>query len=408
MNFEFDVEKIRADFPILHQEVNGQPLVYLDNAATTQKPNAVIDALCDYYRFDNSNVHRGAHALADRATVKFEASREKTAQFINASSVQEIIWTRGTTESINLVAASWGSTNLTSGDRILVSAMEHHANIVPWQLIAAQMGAVVDVIPVDADGVLDMAAFTSMLDSRVKMVSIGHVSNALGSINPIEEIIELAHGVGSKVLVDGAQGISHWAVDVQSLNCDFYAFSAHKMFGPTGLGVLYGKRELLEAMPPYQSGGEMIETVSFSGTTFNKLPYKFEAGTPDIAGVIAFGAALDYLSALNRPAALAHEQALLAYAEQKAVSCEGLRIIGRSSHKASVFSFLIDGIHPADLGVLLDKQGVAVRTGNHCAQPIMAQFRIPGTVRASFSFYNTFDDVDRLFAAIEKAKLFLL
>lgn len=407
-NTAFDVEKIRADFPILHQQVNGQPLVYLDNAATTQKPNAVIDAISDYYRTDNSNVHRGAHALADRATLKFEAAREKVAQFLNAPAAKQIIWTRGTTESINLVAASWGKTNLQPGDRILVSAMEHHANIVPWQLIAQTTGASVEPIPVDAQGVINMSAFESMLDARVKMVAVGHVSNAMGTINPIEKMIVLAHAVGARVLIDGAQAVSHWAVDVQKLNCDFYVFSAHKLFGPTGLGVLYGKEDLLESMPPYQGGGEMIETVSFAGTTFNQLPYKFEAGTPDIAGAIGLGAAIDYVQSLDRIAAAEHEQALLAYAEEKARATAGLTLVGTAPHKTSVMSFLIEGAHPADVGVLLDKQGVAVRTGNHCAQPIMDQFAIPGTVRASFSFYNTFAEVDRLFVAIEKAKTFLV
>lgn len=404
----FNVEKIRADFPILHQEVNGQPLVYLDNAATTQKPNAVIEAIGNYYRTDNSNVHRGAHALADRATVKFEAVREKVAQFLNAASARQIIWTRGTTESINLVAASWGKTFLQAGDRILVSAMEHHSNIVPWQLVAAATGAKVEAIPVDGNGNINMLAFDSMLDAHVKMVAVGHVSNAMGTINPVEKIITLAHAVGARVLIDGAQAVSHWAVDVQALNCDFYVFSAHKLFGPTGLGVLYGKEDLLNSMPPYQGGGEMIETVSFVGTTFNQLPYKFEAGTPDIAGAIGMGAAIDYLNGIDRKAAAAHEQALLNYAEEKARSTAGLKLVGAAAHKASVMSFLIEGAHPADVGVLLDKQGIAVRTGNHCAQPIMDQFGIPGTVRASFSFYNTFDEVDRLFAAIEKAKTFLL
>ena len=404
----FDVEKIRADFPILHQEVNGQPLVYLDNAATTQKPNVVIDAISHYYRTDNSNVHRGAHALADRATVKFEAVRTKVAEFLNAPDAKQIIWTRGTTESINLVAASWGSANLKTGDRILISAMEHHSNIVPWQLVAQATGAVVEIIPVDATGTINILAFDAMLDARVKMVEVGHVSNAMGTINPIEKIITLAHAVGSRVLIDGAQAVSHWAVDVQKLNCDFYVFSSHKLFGPTGLGVLYGKRDLLESMPPYQSGGEMIETVSFAGTTFNQLPYKFEAGTPDIAGVIGFGAAIDYLTSIDREAAAAHEQALLLYAEKKALTTDGITLIGTAVHKTSVMSFILSGAHPADVGVLLDKQGVAVRTGNLCAQPIMDQFGIPGTVRASFSFYNTFAEVDRLFAAIEKAKTFLL
>lgn len=404
----FDVETIRADFPILHQQVNGQPLVYLDNAATTQKPNAVIDAISDYYRTDNSNVHRGAHALADRATVKFEAAREKVAQFLNAPAAKQIIWTRGTTEGINLVAASWGKTNLQPGDRILVSAMEHHSNIVPWQLIAQTTGAKVEPIPVDANGNINMLAFDAMLDAHVKMVAVGHVSNAMGTINPIEKIITLAHAVGARVLIDGAQAVSHWAVDVQKLNCDFYVFSAHKLFGPTGLGVLYGKEDLLNAMSPYQGGGEMIETVSFAGTTFNQLPYKFEAGTPDIAGAIGLGAAIDYLNSIDRTAAAAHEQALLNYAEEKARATAGLKLVGTAAHKTSVMSFLLEGAHPADVGVLLDKQGIAVRTGNHCAQPIMDQYGIPGTVRASFSFYNTFAEVDRLFAAIEKAKTFLL
>jgi cysteine desulfurase/selenocysteine lyase len=404
----FDVEKIRADFPILHQQVNGQPLVYLDNAATTQKPNAVIDAISDYYRNDNSNVHRGAHALADRATVKFEGAREKVAVFLNAASAKQIIWTRGTTEGINLVAASWGKTNLQPGDRVLVSAMEHHSNIVPWQLVAQATGATVEPIPVDANGSINISAFENMLDARVKMVAVGHVSNALGTINPVEKIIALAHAAGARVLIDGAQAVSHWGVDVQHLDCDFYVFSAHKLFGPTGLGVLYGKVDLLDAMPPYQGGGEMIETVAFTGTTFNQLPYKFEAGTPDIAGAIGLGAAIDYLNAMDRKAAAGHEQALLFYAEEKARSTSGLKLVGTAADKTSVMSFLLEGVHPADVGVLLDKQGIAVRTGNHCAQPIMDQFGIPGTIRASFSFYNTFDEVDRLFAAIEKAKTFLL
>jgi cysteine desulfurase/selenocysteine lyase len=404
----FDVEKIRADFPILHQQVNGQPLVYLDNAATTQKPNCVIDAIADYYRQDNSNVHRGAHTLADRATVKFEAARDKVAQFLNAPSSKQIIWTRGTTESINLVATCWGRIHLQPGDRILVSAMEHHSNIVPWQLIAEQTGAIVEPIPVDATGTINMLAFDAMLNAKVKMVAVGHVSNAMGSINPIEKIITLAQAVGARVLIDGAQAVSHFAVDLQKLNCDFYVFSAHKLFGPTGLGVLYGKKELLESMPPYQGGGEMIESVSFAKTTFNQLPYKFEAGTPDIAGAIGLGAAIDYLNQLDREAASAHEMALLRYAEEKARATEGIKLVGTSEKKTSVMSFLIEGAHPADVGVLLDKQGIAVRTGNHCAQPIMDQFGIPGTVRASFSFYNTFEEVDRLFAAIEKAKTFLL
>lgn len=404
----FDVERVRQDFPILHQQVSGQPLVYLDNAATTQKPNAVIDAISNYYREDNSNVHRGAHTLADRATAKFEAARVKVAEFLKAPAANQIIWTRGTTESINLVAATWGRANLQTGDRILVSAMEHHSNIVPWQMVAQVTGAQVDAIPVDTTGTIDLGAFESMLDARVKMVAVGHVSNALGTINPIEKMIALAHTAGAKVLIDGAQALSHWAVDVKALDCDFYVFSAHKLFGPTGLGVLYGKRELLDAMPPYQGGGEMIESVSFAGTTYNQLPYKFEAGTPNIAGVIGFGAAIDYLNKLDRVGAAQHEQALLAYAEEKARATEGVKLVGTAALKTSVMSFLLEGTHPQDLGLLLDKQGVAVRTGNHCAQPIMDQYAIPGTVRASFSFYNTFAEVDRLFAALDKAKQFLL
>ncbi|GMQ54441.1 cysteine desulfurase [Halopseudomonas aestusnigri] len=404
----FDAERVRADFPILNQEVNGHPLVYLDNAATTQKPRAVIQALVDYYEQDNSNVHRGAHALADRATQKFEAARAKVAAFINAPEARQVIWTRGTTESINLVASSWGRANLQAGDRVLVSAMEHHSNIVPWQLIAAEKGASVEPIPVDADGTLDMAALESMLDERVRLVACGHVSNALGTVNPVADIVRLAHAAGALVLIDGAQAVSHWPVDVQALDCDFYVFSAHKLFGPTGLGVLYGKRALLEAMPPYQGGGEMIETVSFAGTTFNQLPYKFEAGTPDIAGVIAFGAAIDYLNELDRVGAAAHEQALLTYAEERARATPGIRLVGTSAHKTSVMSFLLEGAHPNDVGMLLDQQGVAVRTGNHCAQPIMEQFGIPGTVRASLAFYNTRADVDRLFEALEKVRQFLI
>lgn len=403
----FDAEKVRADFPILHQEVNGHPLVYLDNAATTQKPQAVIQAIVDYYQQDNSNVHRGAHALAERATEKFEAARSKVAQFINAPDACQVIWTRGTTESINLVAASWGRANLHKGDRVLVSAMEHHSNIVPWQMVAAETGATVEPIPVDTTGTIDMQAFAAMLDDRVRMVACGHVSNAFGTINPIADIVKLAHEAGALCLVDGAQAISHWPIDVQALDCDFYVFSAHKLFGPTGVGVLYGRLELLESMSPYQGGGEMIESVSFDGTTYNQLPYKFEAGTPDIAGVIGLGAAVDYVQGLDREAAAAHEDALLAYAQQRALDTPGMKLVGTAKHKTAVMSFLLEGAHPHDVGMLLDQQGVAVRTGNHCAQPIMDQFGIPGTVRASFSIYNTFADVDRLFEALAKVRQFL-
>lgn len=403
----FDVEKIRQDFPILSQEVNGQPLVYLDNAATTQKPNQVIDAISDYYRGYNSNVHRGAHSLSDKATTEFEAAREKVQGFINSPSTEQVIWTRGTTESINLVAACYGSMALHQGDQVLVSAMEHHSNIVPWQMIAGRKGAEVLPIPVAENGELDMPGFKALLNDRVKVVSIGHVSNALGSVNPIKEIIELAHNVGAKVLIDGAQAVGHWQIDVQDLDCDFYAFSAHKMFGPTGIGVLYGKKELLDAMPPYMGGGEMIESVSFEGTVYNKLPFKFEAGTPNIADVIGLGVAIDYLKNLDRQAAAEHEADLLAYCHDLAAKTEGVTPVGTSKNKAGVFSFLLDGAHPADIGMLLDQQGVAIRTGNHCAQPIMDKLGIPGTARASFSFYNTRSEVERLFQAIEKVKMFL-
>lgn len=404
----FDAEQIRKDFPILQQQVHGKPLVYLDNAATTQKPEAVIQAIVDYYRHDNSNVHRGAHALAERATEKFEQARVKVAQLINAAEPREIIWTRGTSESINLVAASWGRSALKPGDRILVSAMEHHSNIVPWQMIAAQMGATVEPIPVDSTGTLDLDALQRMLDERVRMVACGHVSNALGTVNPVERIVQLAHQAGALCLIDGAQAMSHMRVDVQALDCDFYVFSAHKMFGPTGVGVLYGKAALLEAMPPYQGGGEMIESVSFAGTTYNQLPYKFEAGTPDIAGVIALGAAVDYLQGIDRDAAEAHERDLLEYAESRVCELPGITLVGTAAQRAGVLSFLIDGTHPHDVGMLLDQQGVAVRTGNHCAQPIMDQLGIPGTIRASFCFYNTRADIDRLVEALVKAKQFLV
>ncbi|MCH8550549.1 MAG: cysteine desulfurase [Natronospirillum sp.] len=400
----FDVEKVRLDFPILQQQVHGQPLVYLDNAATTQKPRAVIQALVDYYEGYNSNVHRAAHALSDRATQAFEGARDKVGRFLQVADRREIIWTSGVTEGINLVAQSWGRQNLRAGDRVLVSAMEHHSNIVPWQMVAEPLGATVEPIPVDETGTLDLEAFHAMLDDRVRMVSVGHVSNALGSVNPVAEIIEAAHRVGALTLIDGAQAVGHFPVDVQTLGCDFYAVSAHKLFGPTGIGALYGRLSLLESMTPWQGGGEMIETVSFAGTTYGGVPHKFEAGTPNIADAIAFGAAIDYLNALDRAGAQRHEDELLAYAEQRAAGTEGLRLVGTAIDKTGVMSFLVEGTHPADLGFLLDQQGVAVRTGHHCAQPIMDQFGIPGTVRASLAFYNTRDDIDRLFAALDKAR----
>ena len=402
------INEIRAQFPALNQDVNGKPLVYLDNGATTQKPQSVIDALSDYYRLNNSNVHRGAHTLSDRATQHFEDARKTLQAFLNANKAEEIVWTRGTTESINLVAATWGRQNITAGDEILVSGMEHHSNIVPWQMLCQQTGATLRPIPVKDNGELDMDAFASMLSDKVKFVSVVHVSNALGTINPVADIIKMAHDIGAKVLIDGAQAVSHWNVDVQALDADFYAFSGHKLFGPTGIGVLYGKEELLNAMPPYQGGGEMIEHCSFDGTTYNVLPYKFEAGTPNIAGAIGLAAAVNYLNGLDRVVLEHHENALLVRANELADQIGGIRKVGTAPKKASVFSFLLDGAHPADVGTLLDQQGIAVRTGHHCAMPIMNQFNIPGTVRASFSFYNTMDDVERLFAGLEKAKMFLL
>lgn len=402
----FDVVKVREDFPILAQQVNGHPLVYLDNAATTQKPRQVIDAISHYYLHDNSNVHRGAHTISDRATAHFEHARKNVAQFINAASTREIIWIRGTTEGINLVANSFGG-QLKAGARVLVSAMEHHSNIVPWQMLAERQGVTVEVIPVDEAGVLNLDAFHDMLDENVALVAVNHVSNALGSVNPVKEIIQASQAVGAKTLIDGAQAIAHWPLDVQSLGCDFYVFSGHKLFGPTGIGVLYGKEALLEAMPPYQGGGEMIETVSFAGTTYNQLPFKFEAGTPDIAGVIGLSAAIDYLNALDRPAAEQHEQSLLAVATERAESLDGVTVIGRSPVKTAILGFVVAGIHSSDLGMLLDQQGVAVRTGHHCAQPIMEQYKISGTVRASFSFYNTHEEIDRLFSALASARKLL-
>jgi len=405
---KMDIEQIRADFPILHQQVNGKPLVYLDNGATTQKPQVVIDAIANYYRTTNSNVHRGAHTLSDQATQMFEDARITMQKFINAEKSEEIIWTRGTTESINLVAQTWVRSNVKAGDEIIISGMEHHSNIVPWQMICEQTGAVLKVIPVFDDGSLDYDGYLKLLNEKTKFVAVVHVSNALGTLNPVEDIIREAHKVGAKTLIDGAQAVAHWDIDVQALDCDFYAFSGHKLFGPTGLGVLYGKEALLNAMPPYQGGGEMILHVSFEKTTYNVLPYKFEAGTPNIAGAIGMAAAIDYLNSLDRIALAKHEDALLARANELAAKTDGLRLIGTSKNKASVFSFLIEGTHPHDVGTLLDQQGIAVRTGHHCAMPVMEQFDIPGTVRASFTFYNTLEEVDALFKGIEKVKMFLL
>lgn len=404
----FDPAKVRQDFPILNQEINGQPLVYLDNAATTQKPEAVIEAISHYYRFDNANVHRGAHTLSDRATAGFEGARRDVARFINASSEREVIWTSGTTEAINLVAHSFLPMVAGQGDTILVSAMEHHSNIVPWQLAAAKVGAEVVPIPVTEPGEIDLGAYRSLLEQRqVKLVAVGWVSNALGTINPIEEMVQIAKGAGAAILIDAAQAVGHWTPDVQKIGADFVAFSGHKMFAPTGIGVLWGREQHLKAMPPFLGGGEMIESVSFAGTTFNEPPFRFEAGTPNIADAIGMGAAIRYLEQFNRADMQAWEDHLLAEAHYRAETVDGLRVIGQAGKKSGILSFVLEGAHPSDLGMLLDQQGVAVRTGNHCAQPIMDQYGIPGTVRASFSFYNNEQDIDRLFAAIDKARTFL-
>lgn len=402
----FSVDALRSQFPILASQVRGKPLVYLDNGATTQKPLAVIEAIDRYYRSQNSNVHRGAHYLSDLATAEFEGARQIVADFLNATR-EEILWTRGTTESINLVAQCYGREQLQTGDEVLISAMEHHSNIVPWQLACQRTGASLKVIPVLADGSLDMDAFHSLLNERTRIVALVQVSNALGTVNPVAEVIAAAKKVGAVTLIDGAQAVSHFAVDVCALDCDFYAFSAHKVFGPTGIGVLYGKRALLEAMPPYQGGGEMIEKVTFAESTWNELPYKFEAGTPNIAGAIGFGAALRWLGEQDRSALQAHEADLLAYATDQAQAFAGLKLVGTAPNKVSVMSFLLDGAHPNDVGHLLDQQGIAVRTGHHCTMPLMDRFGIPGTVRASFSVYNSRDDIDALFRGLDKVRTFL-
>jgi len=404
---KFDIEQIRKDFPILDQQVNGAPLVYFDNAATTQKPQMVIDALNHYYTQDNANIHRGLHTLAERATTGYELTRTKLKDFLHAPSSDQIIFTSGTTAGINLVAQTYGRANFSAGDIILVSNLEHHSNIVPWQMIAQETGAEVQVIPVDDTGVLDLAAYQALLTNCVKLVAVNHVSNAIGTINPIKQMIELAHAIGAKVLIDGAQSVAHFEIDVQALDIDFLVFSAHKLFGPTGVGVLYGKRELLEAMPPYQGGGEMIKEVRFSGTTYNELPYKFEAGTPNIADVYAFGFALDYLKSLPKNAVWEQEKSLLDYATEQLSQVDGLRIVGQAPEKIAVVSFVIDGVHPQDIGVLLDKFGVAIRTGHHCAQPLMARYELVGTCRASFAFYNTKSEIDLFVKALKRTIMML-
>ena len=404
----FDVAAVRADFPALDQTIyDGRPLVYLDNAATAQKPRCVLDRLQAYYAMENSNIHRGVHFLSQQATDAYEHARTTTQAFLNARSLHEIVFTRGTTEAINLVAQTFGRQRVGAGDEVLISAMEHHSNIVPWQMLCEQQGATLQVIPVDGRGELDMDAFETLLTERVRLVAVNHISNALGTINPIERIIALAHSLDVPVLIDGAQAAPHMAIDVQALDCDFYCFSSHKVFGPTGFGVLYGKEEHLDAMPPWQGGGDMIETVTFERTTFNELPHKFEAGTPHIAGGIGMGAALNYVMDLGHEAIAAYEDDLLTYATERLEAIHGLRLVGTASEKASVLSFLLDGIHPYDAGTILDRLGIAVRTGHHCAQPLMQRFGIPGTIRASLAFYNTREDVDALVGGIERAQQML-
>ncbi len=399
----FSVDAVRKDFPILAEEINGKPLVYLDNGASAQKPSAVLDAMDRYYRTMHSNVHRGAHTLGDRATSAFEGARETVRRFLNASSTEEIVWTRGTTEAINLVANGLAD-RLKEGDEILVSHMEHHANIVPWQMIAERTGAKVVPVQVTPQGELDLDSFNSLLGERTRILALTHVSNVLGTVNPIAPLIEQAKARGVLTLIDGAQAVPHFQPDVQALDCDFYVFSSHKLFGPTGIGVLYGRKQLLEEMPPYQGGGEMIERVSFERTTWNTLPYKFEAGTPAVAEAVGLGAAIDYLGGLDRKGMEAAENALLARANELVASVPGMTVIGTAERKVPVMSFKIEGLHPSDIGTLLDQQGIAIRTGHHCAMPLMDFYGVPGTARASFAFYNTLEEVEQLFTALQKVQ----
>ncbi len=392
----FDVDAIRRDFPILERKVLGKPLVYLDNAATTQKPSAVIQSITDYYTQINSNVHRGVHHLSEEATNAYEGAREKVRQFLNAGSVEEIIFTKGTTGGINLVASAWGRKHLKAGDEVLVSGMEHHSNIVPWQMICSEKGAHLKVIPINQQGELDMDQYTSLLNERTRLVALVHISNALGSINPVRRMIEMAHRKDIPVLIDGAQAAPHLAIDVRDLDCDFYAFSGHKMYGPTGIGGLFVKKAWLEKMDPYQGGGEMIKSVTFEKTVYHDLPHRFEAGTPNIAGAIGLGAAIDYLRAIGYDSILAYESDLQAYASEKIGSIPGVRLIGTAHDKAGVVSFVVEQVHPLDLGTMLNAAGIAIRTGHHCAQPVMDFYRIPGTARASLGIYNTRAEIDHL------------
>jgi cysteine desulfurase/selenocysteine lyase len=400
----FDAVVIRAEFPILGQQVHGRRLAYLDNANTTQKPASVIEAERAYYERDNANIHRATHLLSERATRAYEAARQKVQRLINAGEAREVIFTRGTTEAVNLVAQSWGRANVGPGDEVVLTWMEHHSNIVPWQLLCGQTGARLRVVPITDEGELDLAAFEAAIGSRTKLVAAIHVSNALGTVNPVSQMVRIAHARGVPVLLDGAQAVAHLAVDVRALDCDFYVFSAHKMYGPTGIGALYGKAALLERMPPWQGGGDMIASVTFEKTTYNTLPYRFEAGTPNIAGVVGFGAAVDFLRRFDIRDVAAHEERLLRDATARVSALDGVRVIGRARDKAGVLSFVVEGVHPHDIGTVLDREGVAVRTGQHCAQPVMDRYGVPATVRASFALYNTDEDVDALVRALVKVR----
>jgi cysteine desulfurase/selenocysteine lyase len=400
----FDVQRIRRDFPILTQRIHGKPLVYLDNAATTQKPQSVIDAMVRSYAVDNANIHRGVHLLSERATQAYEEARVKVQKFLNAPQAREIIFVRGTTEAINLVAQTFGRANIGKGDEVLITEMEHHSNIVPWQMICEEKGAHLKVLPITDEGELRMDLLDGLLTDRTKIVAVAHVSNSLGTINPIKTIVEKAHHRGIPVLVDGAQAVAHMPVDVQALGCDFYAMSGHKLFGPTGIGVLYGRLRLLEAMPPYQGGGDMISAVSFKKTTYNVVPNKFEAGTPNIAGSVGLGAAIDYVKALDFSAVTAYESELLAYGTKALTAVSGIRIVGTASNKASVLSFVMDDVHPHDIGTILDQEGVAIRTGHHCTQPLMERLGVPATARASLALYNTKEEIDALVGALSKVR----
>ena len=400
----FDVERVRADFPILQKRVRGHDLVYLDNAATSQKPKAVIEAITRHYESDNANIHRGVHYLSERATAEFEAARKSVQMFLNARHVEEIVFVRGTTEAINLVAQTYGRANVSAGDEVVITALEHHSNIVPWQMLCEERGARLRIVPINDDGELILEEFHRLLGPRTKIVAVSHVSNALGTVNPVPDIVQMAHARNIPVLIDGAQATPRLAVDVQTLDCDFYAFSGHKSYGPTGIGVLYGKSSLLEAMPPYQGGGDMIRSVTFERTTYNKIPHKFEAGTPDMSGAVGLKAALEYLNGLGMGNIAAHEAELLAYATDAVSAIPGIRLIGTAKQRAGVLSFVMDGVHPHDIGTILDQEGIAIRTGHHCAQPVMERFGIDATARASFGLYNTKQEIDALVHGIHKVK----